>query len=94
VIENRKRLNALKEQLAEIDSELPLAEALMRKSQRIVELEADIEAGKRQYANCERAKELRTELERLERVEGVRYPHTYRGSEKASVRRPELRANV
>ena len=65
-MENRKKLNAVKEQLARIDTELPLAEGLMKKSKRILELEAEIEAGKRQYDNFRRARELKSELERMD----------------------------
>jgi hypothetical protein len=66
VMENRKKLNAVKGQLARVDIELPLAEALMKKSKRILELEAEIEAGKRQYDNFKRARELKSELERMD----------------------------
>jgi len=66
VMENRKKLNAVKEQLARIDTELPPAEGLMKKSKRILELEAEIEAGKRQYDSFRRARELKTELERMD----------------------------
>ena len=66
VMENRKKLNSVKEQLARTETELPLAEALMEKSKKILELEADIEAGKRQYDSFRRARELRTELERMD----------------------------
>jgi DNA repair exonuclease SbcCD ATPase subunit len=66
VMENRKKLNSVKEQLARTETELPLAEVLMEKSKRILELEADIEAGKRQYDSFRRARELRTELERMD----------------------------
>ncbi len=66
VMENRKKLNSVKEQLARIDTELPLAEVLMKKSKRMLELEGEIEAGKRQYDSLRRARELRTELERMD----------------------------
>ena len=64
--ENRKKINAIKEQLAHIETALPMAEALMKKSKRIMEAEAEIEAGKRQYENYRRARELRAELERMD----------------------------
>jgi hypothetical protein len=66
VMENRKKLNSVKEQLARIETGLPLAEALLQKAKRMLEMEADIEAGKRQYDNFRRAKDLRTELERMD----------------------------
>jgi len=66
VTENRKKLNAIKEQLAHIETALPMAEALMKKSKRIIEAEAEIEASKRHYENYRRARELRTELERMD----------------------------
>jgi uncharacterized protein YhaN len=66
VMENRKKLNSVKEQLARIETGLPLSEVLLKKSQRLLEMEAEVEAGKTQYDNYKRAKELRTELERMD----------------------------
>jgi uncharacterized protein YhaN len=66
VMENRKKLNSVKEQLARIETGLPPAEALLKKSKRLLEMEGEVEAGKRQYDNYARARELRTELERMD----------------------------
>ncbi|HWR71250.1 MAG TPA: AAA family ATPase [Dehalococcoidia bacterium] len=66
VMENRKKLNSVKEQLAQIETRLPPAEALLKKSKNLLETEAEVEAGKTQYDNYRRAKELRTELERMD----------------------------
>ena len=66
VLENRKKLSSVKEQLARIETGLPLAEALMKKAKRLLELEAEVDAGKIQYDSLRRARELRTELEHLD----------------------------
>ncbi len=66
VIENRRKLNAVKEQLGRIDTDLPPLEELLKKNKRILELEAEIEAGRRQYENFGRARGLKSELERLD----------------------------
>ena len=66
VLENRKKLSSVKEQLARIETGLPLAEALMKKAKRLLELEAEVDAGKRQHDSLRRGRELRTELEHLD----------------------------
>ena len=66
VLENRKKLSSVKEQLARIETGLPLAEALMKKAKRLLELEAEEDAGKRQHDSLRRGRELRTELEHLD----------------------------
>lgn len=66
VMENRKKLNSVKEQLARIETGLPPAEALLNKSKRLLEMEAEVEAGKRQYDSYGRARELRAELEGMD----------------------------
>jgi len=55
VLENRKKLSSVKEQLARIETGLPLAEALMKKAKRLLELEAEVDAGKRQHDSYEEA---------------------------------------
>jgi hypothetical protein len=65
-MENRRRFNTVKEQLALIDTQLPPAEALLRKNRRVGELEQEIEASKRQYETYRRAVDLKIEMERTD----------------------------
>ncbi len=66
VMENRRKLNSVQEQLAQIARDLPPQEELLSKNKRILELETEIEAGRKQYENFGRARALKSELDRMD----------------------------
>ncbi|MDM7998895.1 MAG: AAA family ATPase [Dehalococcoidia bacterium] len=67
VMDNRRKLSSLKEQLARIDSKLPAAEALLSKANKLADLEADLETSRKKHDNFKQAQEIQTELERMDR---------------------------
>ena len=62
VMENRRELNQTKEELQEINKNLPQKERLLEKNMKILELEKDILRDRNQYENFTRAKKLRSKL--------------------------------
>lgn len=74
VIESRKELNKVKEELHQMDKDLPSKQNLVEKNKRILELEKEINNEKSRYSNFERAKELKSNLEKqIEELEKFAY---------------------
>jgi len=66
VMENRKELNRVREDLEKIGEDLPPKQELVEKNNRILELKKEIERDKTQYGNYQRAKALKSELATLD----------------------------
>jgi DNA repair exonuclease SbcCD ATPase subunit len=64
VMENRRKLNSIKEKLQKINEDLPPKEDLFEKNKKILELEKEIERDKSQYKNFTRAKDLKLNVDR------------------------------
>lgn len=67
IVENRKELNRVKEDLDEIGKDLPPKQELVEKNNKILELEEEIERDKTQYSNFKRAEKFKASLENLDK---------------------------
>lgn len=66
VMENRRELNRIREELEEISKDLPPKQEVVEKNNRILNLQKEIERDKAQYSNYQRATGLKSELDGLD----------------------------
>jgi uncharacterized protein YhaN len=66
VMENRRELNRIREELEKIGKDLPAKQEVVEKNNEILELQKEIERDKAQYNNYQRAKGLKSELDTLD----------------------------
>jgi len=65
VMENRRELNRIREELEKISKDLPPKKEVVEKNNKIKELQKEIERDKAQYSSYQRAKGLKSTLDRL-----------------------------
>lgn len=63
VMESRRELNRVKEELQQINKDLPPKKELLEKNQRILDKEKEIERDKNQFSNFNRAKGFKSKLD-------------------------------
>ena len=67
VMESRRQLNTVKEELEQISKDLPPKQEVVEKNRKIFELEKEITRDKTQYESFSRAKRLKSDLDSLDR---------------------------
>jgi len=67
IVENRRRLNRVEEELGRLSTDLPANEELLRKNEKILLLDTGIARDKTQYETFTRAKEFRSALDTLDK---------------------------
>ncbi|MFH0914241.1 MAG: AAA family ATPase, partial [Chloroflexota bacterium] len=66
VLEKRRKLNQVKEELQKIDQELPEKRGVMDKNQRRIELQKEVARDKAQYENFQKAQEFKLRADALD----------------------------
>jgi len=66
VMENRRELNTIREELEKISKDVPAKQEVVEKNNGILELQREIDRDKAQYNNYQRAKGLKSELDALD----------------------------
>jgi len=67
VMEGRRKLNKIKEELEQVSEDLPPKKELLERNQRIIEKEKEIERDKNQFSNFNRAKEFKAGLDQQDK---------------------------